>query len=310
MQEASVLATRASIEDAIGETLVAGGKLSPAGLDRALSLRGAGNDHFLSLLTKLGLVSERDVAEALAQRLGIAIVAPADFPEAAPLEHSLGGNFLRHAKVLPLADGPNAVTLAMADPLDEVTIRAIELRTRKRVEPRIATLSDIEAAHERLYPVARPAGEAAQTSAAPSERAARCRAAQGSRQRGAGHSPRQPHHQPRRRVPVPRTSISSPSRTASRCATASTASLREQAAPPLRLKPAILSRIKIMARLNIAERRLPQDGRIRVAVHGREFDLRVATTPTLHGESVVMRILDRTSLVTRFHRARISCRKS
>ncbi|HLJ62512.1 MAG TPA: type II secretion system ATPase GspE, partial [Stellaceae bacterium] len=73
--------------------------------------------------------------------------------------------------------------------------------------------------------------------------------------------------------------------------------LREVTAPPMRHRAAILSRIKIMAKLNIAERRLPQDGRIRLAVQGRDFDLRVSTVPTLHGESVVMRILDRSSLV-------------
>jgi len=72
--------------------------------------------------------------------------------------------------------------------------------------------------------------------------------------------------------------------------------LREVEAPPARLRAAIVSRIKIMAKLNIAERRLPQDGRIRVAVHGKDYDLRVATAPSLHGESVVMRILDRASL--------------
>jgi general secretion pathway protein E len=73
--------------------------------------------------------------------------------------------------------------------------------------------------------------------------------------------------------------------------------LREVASPPTRLRAAIISRIKIMAKLNIAERRLPQDGRIRLAVQGKEFDLRVSTAPTLHGEAVVMRILDRASLV-------------
>src|ERR1700722_10667591 len=113
MQDASVLATRASIELAIGEALVAAGKLTAAGLDRALGLRGAGNEHFLSLLTKLGLVSERDVAVALAERLGIAIVDPAEFPAEPQLEPVLGGNFLRHAKVLPLADGAQSVILAM-----------------------------------------------------------------------------------------------------------------------------------------------------------------------------------------------------
>jgi general secretion pathway protein E len=73
--------------------------------------------------------------------------------------------------------------------------------------------------------------------------------------------------------------------------------LREVASPPANLRAAIISRVKIMAKLNIAERRLPQDGRIRIAVQGREFDLRISTMPTLHGEGVVMRVLDRASLV-------------
>ena len=68
--------------------------------------------------------------------------------------------------------------------------------------------------------------------------------------------------------------------------------LREVDAP-LQLRAAIISRIKIMARLNIAERRLPQDGRIKLAVRGKDIDLRVATMPTMHGEAVVLRILDR-----------------
>jgi general secretion pathway protein E len=68
----------------------------------------------------------------------------------------------------------------------------------------------------------------------------------------------------------------------------------------VRLRAAIVSRIKIMAKLNIAERRLPQDGRIRVAIRGRDYDLRIATVPSLHGERVTMRILDRGSLVEDF----------
>jgi len=67
--------------------------------------------------------------------------------------------------------------------------------------------------------------------------------------------------------------------------------------PPRRLQAAIASRIKIMAKLNIAERRLPQDGRIKLRLMGKEIDLRVSTLPTLYGESVVLRILDRSSIV-------------
>ena len=71
--------------------------------------------------------------------------------------------------------------------------------------------------------------------------------------------------------------------------------LYNQEPPPHELKAAIISRIKLMAQLNIAERRLPQDGRIKIKTLGREVDLRVSTLPTLYGESVVMRLLDRSA---------------
>jgi len=72
--------------------------------------------------------------------------------------------------------------------------------------------------------------------------------------------------------------------------------LHEVEAPPGQLQAAVISRIKIMSRLDIAERRLPQDGRIRLTVRGHEIDLRVSTVPSLYGESVVLRVLDRTAV--------------
>ncbi len=72
--------------------------------------------------------------------------------------------------------------------------------------------------------------------------------------------------------------------------------LVDREAPPRRLQAAIISRVKLMAKMNIAERRLPQDGRIRTAVDGRDLDIRVSTIPTVYGESVAMRLLDRSSL--------------
>jgi general secretion pathway protein E len=76
--------------------------------------------------------------------------------------------------------------------------------------------------------------------------------------------------------------------------------LREVETPPSSLRAAIISRVKIMAKLNIAERRLPQDGRVKLAVRGKEVDFRVSTLPTMHGESVVLRILDKSSAVFDF----------
>ena len=78
--------------------------------------------------------------------------------------------------------------------------------------------------------------------------------------------------------------------------------LHEVESPPRRLSAAVISRIKIMASLDIAERRLPQDGRIRLRVQGKEIDLRVSTVPTMHGESVVMRILDKGGVALDFAR--------
>ena len=71
--------------------------------------------------------------------------------------------------------------------------------------------------------------------------------------------------------------------------------LHDVESPPKKLKAAVISRVKIMSKLNIAERRLPQDGRIKLKVMGKDVDLRVSTLPTLYGESVVMRILDKSN---------------
>ena len=81
--------------------------------------------------------------------------------------------------------------------------------------------------------------------------------------------------------------------------------LHEVESPPRRLSAAVISRVKIMANLDIAERRLPQDGRIRLRVQGKEIDLRVSTVPTMHGESVVMRILDKGGVALDFDAPRL-----
>src|SRR5258705_391803 len=78
--------------------------------------------------------------------------------------------------------------------------------------------------------------------------------------------------------------------------------LYDRESPPRKLQAALTSRIKLMAEMNIAERRLPQDGRIRVTAAGRRVDIRVSTVPTIHGESLVMRLLDRSSVFLPFDR--------
>ncbi len=291
---------RKGVERLVAAQLVASGKLDEAALDRVLRLQANNEERLEALLVKLGLAGERDVAEALSRELRLEIAEPPDYPEAPVIEGKLTSKFMRHSGVLPLADGSDGLVVAMIDPLDDYAARAIEMASGKRVLPRIALPSDFEAAYARLYetekvPLGQVAGAAGEIGAdeelledvdrlrdlaseVPVIRLVNQLIARAIDSRASDI-----HIEPLQNRMAVRYRIDGV--------------LREFASPPTRLRAAIISRVKIMAKLNIAERRLPQDGRIRLAVQGKEFDLRVSTMPTLHGESVVMRILDRSSLV-------------
>lgn len=292
---------RTACERAIAARLVSSGKVEESALERAFRLRSDSDERLAQILTKLGLAHEKDVAEATAAELGLQLVAPDEYPDA-PVVEGVSAKFLRHTHVLPLADTADALVLAMADPLDTSPIRSLELFCNKPVSVRVAAPSDLEIAYERIYGSSKGAigalvDEIEETgdsiadedvsrlrdlaSEAPVIRLVNmliARAVEG-RASDIHIEPFQDRLAVRYRVD---------------------GVLREGAMPPSRLRAAIVSRIKIMAKLNIAERRLPQDGRIRIAVRGRDYDLRVATVPTLHGEGITMRILDRSSLVEDF----------
>jgi general secretion pathway protein E len=288
---------RKEVERQVAARLIAGGKLDQPALDRVLRLQSSNADRLEALLVKLGLASERDVAEALSCELDLAIAEPPDYPEAPVIEGRLTNQFIRHWSILPLVENEDGLVVAMIDPLDRYVRQAIEMASGRPVMPRIALPSDFDAAYARLYePQKNAQAQAANPEIGGDEdlledvdrlrdlasevpvirlvnqlitRAVESRASD-------------IHIEPLQNRLVVRYRIDG--------------LLREFASPPSQLRAAIISRVKIMAKLNIAERRLPQDGRIRLAVQGREFDLRVSTMPTLHGESVVMRLLDRGSL--------------
>ena len=115
------------VEDALGELLIERGKLDRAGLERAKRLREGQGERLYQLLPKLGLVSERDVAQAIADRLGLSLVTSNDIPDLPLLEDKLSPRFLREAHVLPLAEKPEGLVLAMANPLDSYAADAIRL---------------------------------------------------------------------------------------------------------------------------------------------------------------------------------------
>ncbi len=290
---------RPAFERAVASRLVTSGKLDQAAIERVGRLQTSNNERLEALLVKLGLASERDVADALAGELGLAIAQPSDYPDAPLLDGKLTPQFLRHVSALPLDLREDTLVLAMVDPLDRYAARAIEMASGRRVVPRIALPSDLETAFARLYDNDKPLGHVAEPLT----------------ETGADEDFLEDVGRLRdlaSEVPVIRLVNQLISRAvesgASDVHIESLQSrmivryridgiLREVSSPPANLRAAIISRVKIMAKLNIAERRLPQDGRIRIAVQGREFDLRISTMPTLHGEGVVMRILDRDSLV-------------
>lgn len=287
--------------DQVAEFLVASSKLQPAALERARRVSAETSERLDAALTKLGLVSDKDLAQAIARTAGLELAKDSDFPHEPFLESVLSPRFLRQARVVPLADEAEKTIVAMADPLDDFAIDALRLATAKPVELRVATPAQIESALDRLYGdvnaievLARDAGETTAGQADADVERLRDQASEApvirlvnllierAVERGASDVHLEPFEgRLRVRYRVDGT-------------------LREVEAPPAQLAQAVISRVKIMARLNIAERRLPQDGRIRLATRGREIDLRVSTTPALHGESVVLRILDRESISLEF----------
>jgi general secretion pathway protein E len=295
-------ADRIPFERSLANRLIETGKLEAPALDRALRLQASSEERLEALLIKLGLAGERDVAEALAIELDLAVIAPGDFPDMPVLESKVSKKFLKQAAVLPLAETADAVLLAMVDPLDSFAVRAIEMASGKAVVRKVAAPSDLEAAYARLYEAEQGAlGDIVNKLDADAVPDAELDEDVGKLRDLASEGPviRLVNHLIARAVESRASDIHiEPFQNRLAVRYRIDGILRDVPPPPTRLKPAIVSRIKIMAKLNIAERRLPQDGRIRIAVQGREFDLRVSTAPTLHGESVVMRILDRSSLVS------------
>ena len=287
----------------LGELLVERGKLTTDNLSRARNLHDKSGEKLDDILLKLGMVSERDVAEARSASFNLPLVNTDKYPEMPVLEdEAISPRFMKYAQVLPLYAEEDYLVLAMADPTDDYIISAVQMASGKRVLPRVGVASEIEMAYERLYGSNRSAmGQIVESidvtdsgtneddiehlkdlaSEAPVIRLVNLmitRAVEG-RASDIHIEPFENRLKIRYRID---------------------GVLVEVESPPSRLSAAIISRIKIMAKLNIAERRLPQDGRIQLRVQGKEIDLRVSTAPTMHGESVVMRILDKASVVLEF----------
>jgi general secretion pathway protein E len=284
--------------------LVASGKLTADALTRAEQIAAESAERIEIVLTRLGLVGERDLAEAFASVLKLPLARAGDYPQSPVLEERLKRKFLRDSRIVPLGETAAGIGIAMANPLDAYAVDAVRFAVGKPVVVHVAYPADLEAAHQRLY------GEGkSQIHEIFEETRARADDSYGEdvdRLKDiASDAPvvRLVNLLITRAVEARASDIHiEPMENELRVRYRIDGVLQPVESPPQRLAAAIVSRVKIMAKLNIAERRLAQDGRIGLAVRGRDVDFRISTVPTVHGESLVLRILDREHLDLDFAR--------
>lgn len=249
------------------------------------------------VLLQLGIVAEDTLTEVWAQVSGLPMAAGEDVPAEPILDGILTEGFLRYARCLPLVADDNRLKLAIEDPLDRFTANAVALKTQREVSLALIRPSDLDAAFKRLFdqpqvsPDILPLSDDALGSDIERLRDL------------ASDAPviRMVSDMLDRAIEMKASDIHlTATRDGSRLRYRVDGVLQERPAPPASLHAALVSRLKIMASLDIAERRLPQDGRIRIAWRGRDIDLRIATMPHAHGEGVVLRILDRSAIALDF----------
>jgi general secretion pathway protein E len=286
----------------LGGQLVERRLLSAEEMERAMRLQEEQQAPLTRLIVELGLLSEDDLLPVLRDHFDIPLVSLKDVPTTPlPVEFSPAiADFFKLARMVPIkVEGPELV-VAMTDPLDLSHLHALELAAGLRVKPVLAKEKEIITRIEAMFgngysSDSGPAGAAREIEGAvDDEDVAHLRdmasevpvirlvnqmlvRALESRASDVHIEPFENQLKVRYRID---------------------GILHEMESPPRQFKAAVISRIKILAQLNIAERRLPQDGRIKVRLAGKDMDLRIATVPTLYGESVVIRLLERGQIFT------------
>jgi general secretion pathway protein E len=292
----------ATTDEVLAAWLVGQQRLRPADLERSRRLARSEDLPLMAVLLRLGVITDRDLSEALATVTGLPVLAADDYPGSIELPQGLSRRFLKESRAVPLADGEGAMRLVMADPRDAYVLNAVSLATGITPVPVIGLPAEIAAALERV------ADEGGSTGATSPE--VDVEAGDDVREEDIEHLRDMASEAPVIRLVnlILQQAVESrasdvhiePFEGSLKVRLRIDGILHEIDAPAARSAAAVISRIKIMARLNIAERRLPQDGRIKLRAAGRELDLRVSTVPTLYGESVVMRLLDKESITLEF----------
>ena len=282
--------------------LVNRGALDVLALRRAQKAQAQSGERFDLVLSRLGLLTETELVKALAAYLELPVASAADFPTTPFPAEELPVSFMKSSRTVPIKSDGETIVVATADPFNVEATAALSFLLRRPVVRRLATSGDIEQAIDRLY------GPNSAISASPeiSLHSAGDQSSDDDVRRLEDMASDAPviklvHELIVRAVEQNASDIHiEPREDCVRVRFRIDGILHTVETLALSVRLAMSSRIKVMAGLNIAERRLPQDGRIKVVVRGREIDLRVSTMPTMCGESVVLRVLDRSSVALDF----------
>ena len=280
----------------LGEYLVDNGKITHRDVERALVARAEMGGLFGQILIKLGLVSELDLSRAISDLHDIPLLESSDYPEEPVGIPGLSLDFMLSNLVVPVSLDQDRALFSAVVPQDEFLRKALGLALERPVDIHLGLESDILGAlqkhsetgedgieEEQAFDVYADDQEFIEHLKDLASEAPIIRLVNQIIHRALDLEASDIHIEPfddglhlRYRID---------------------GVIQESAeAPQASHAPAIASRIKLLANLNIAEQRLPQDGRIMIRVKGHELDLRVSTIPTVHGESIVMRVLDRQSI--------------
>ncbi len=288
--------------------MVEDGLITERQFQKALDQANKVNESVQKILVGMGFVTEKDITEVIGKQMGVDFVDLDDFDLDPELSRSIPEHLAQRYKVIPIAQKDNKLTLAMVDPLNVIAIDDIRLITGFDIEPVISTEDAIMKAINRQFGVTDLAEveetvkdiSAADFGPMEVEDGAEEEIALDKLKELVDEAPI---------VRVVNLIISQaindkasdihiePEAKAVRVRYRVDGVLHDVMQPPKHIQAPMVSRIKIMANLDIAERRVPQDGKIHLKHDNREFDLRVSTCPCVHGEKVVMRILDKSSVM-------------